>query len=169
MHDIRPYLPELFTNPGMLLYIGARADAHSWLDELIEAGNEVDILEVWNDNINGLVPEYGKKCIILVGDVREVDKITANFDYIFWWHGPEHLAYDEIEPTLNKLESKCKRTIALATPWGVYPQGAHAGNPYEVHRCSLYPEFFISIGYEFAVDGRPDEPGSEIVAWKRME
>lgn len=166
MHDIRPFLPELFDNPGTLLYIGARVDAHSWLEDLLSAGHKITILEIWPENIRGLE----KTQLVILGDVRSVDDLFGNaFDYIFYWHGPEHLAMPDIEPTLQKLESRCSRLIALACPWGDYPQGAHMGNPYEVHQSTLYPEFFQVLGYNVRVDGEADKAGSEIVAWKVME
>jgi hypothetical protein len=168
MHDIRPFIPELFTQSGTLLYIGARADAHSWLDELYEAGNIITVLEVWPDNVTGLIG-YPAIHDLVQGSVKEVDTIfIGSFDYIFYWHGPEHLTESEIAPTLAKLEVKCNRLIALACPYGVYPQGSHKGNPYEEHKTTLYSDFFIRLGYEVRTDGEPDMVGSEIVAWKVM-
>lgn len=179
MHDIRPFLSQLFTQPGTLLYIGARSDAHSWLDELHEAGNFISVLEAWPVNVISLI---GHRAIrdLVQGDVRDIDSTWRvrqgngffadasypNFDYIFWWHGPEHLAESEIAPTLAKLEAKCNRLIALACPYGYYPQGAHAGNPYEIHQTTLYPDFFTGLGYEVRTDGESNMAGSEIVAWK---
>jgi hypothetical protein len=166
MHDIRPYLPELFTKPGSLLYIGARPDAHSWLPELFLAGHSLTVLEVWPENTEGLRgdPRISR---LIQGDVREIDTLPLTFDMIFWWHGPEHLSYDEIGPTLARLEAKALRLVALACPYGYYPQGAHKGNPYEEHKTYLYPEQFTDWGYEVRTDGQEDEAGSEIVAWKR--
>lgn len=170
MHDIRPYFSEPFTQPGSLLYIGARPDAHSWLDELAEAGNSINILEIWEDNVIGLTRAgYGNKASINIGDVRKVDEIyIQKFDYIFWWHGPEHVFLDEIYTTLERLEARARRLVAVACPWGLYPQGAHKGNPHEEHKTTLYPESFTKLGYEVATDGRENEAGSEIVAWKRL-
>ena len=179
MHDIHPYLPELFNYPGTLLYIGARVDAHSWLFELAKAANKVIILEAWRDNVEALTEMirdgYGFSIPLWIaeGDIRDIDKMyppetEGGFDYAFWWHGPEHLQVDEIKTVLTALETRTRRTIALACPWGIYPQGAHARNPYEVHQTTLYPEFFTELGYTVATDGEPDTAGSEIVAWKRM-
>lgn len=165
MHDIRPYLPELFTDPGTLLYIGARPDAHSWLPELAQAGHTITVLEIWPENLEGLKGDSRITRLIL-GDVREVDQlIFGGFDYIFWWHGPEHLEKEQILPTLEKLEGKTRKLVALACPYGVYPQGEHKGNVHETHRCYLYPKDFHSWGYETATDGEPNQAGSEIVAW----
>lgn len=167
MHDIRPYLPELFTEPGSLLYIGARPDATSWLDELYEAGHQITVLEVWPENWQGLMGD--KRIYDLVqGDVRQVDLLfDNNFAYIFWWHGPE-LAEIEIIYTLNMLERKADKLVAVACPYGKYPQSSHKGNPYETQQSTLYPDFFEHLRYEVATDGEADEVGSEVVAWKRL-
>lgn len=169
MHDIRPFLPELFENPGTLLYIGARVDAHSWLTELYDAGNKIVILEIWEKNIEGL--KVQDDVWVTQGDVRDIGMPAGleNFDYIFWWHGPEHLEMSEILTTLQNLESKTNRLIALASPYGWYPQGPHNGNPYEEHKSTLYPKFFELLGYNVKTDGLSDEPGSEIVAWKKFQ
>lgn len=167
MHDIRPYLPELFNQPGTLLYIGARPDAHSWLPELAAAGNEITVLEIWPENVEGLKGDT-RISRVIQGDVRWVEEFPKPFDYVFWWHGPEHLPSYEIQPTLRELEKQARRLVALACPWGLYPQGTHKGNPYEEHKTTLYPEAFTNLGYEVRMDGKVDEAGSEIVAWKRV-
>lgn len=170
-HDIRPYLPEFFTQPGTLLYIGARADAHAWLEELLVAGHGISVLEIWSENAAGLIRWINSNYFdidVIIGDVKEIDqKLPGNYDYIFYWHGPEHLLLSEIEPVLTKLEQKVNKTLALACPYGRYPQGASGGNPYEEHKSTLYPTFFEYHGFDVTTDGYPDEPGGEIVAWKR--
>lgn len=168
MHDIRGYLPELFNTPGSLLYIGARIDAHSWLEELLAVGHEIYVLEVWPENAAKL-NTGDLDIVVYIGDVRDISDIFPgdDFDYIFYWHGPEHLYLSEIETVLGKLEKMTTRTLALACPFGHYPQEAHAGNPYEEHKSTLYPNFFKYRGFDVATDGYADEPGGEIVAWKR--
>lgn len=170
MHNIQPFLPQLFTNPGTLLYIGARSDAHSWLDELSLSGNLITVLEIWPANVIGLI---GHPAIVdlVQGDVRFASELLneGKFDYVFYWHGPEHLKLDDIAETLTMLEGMCNRLIALACPYGVYLQGEHQGNTYETHQSTLYPEFFLGLGYEVRTDGKPDEAGSEVVAWKVMD
>jgi len=170
MHNIKPYLPELFTPPGgNLLYVGARPDAHSWLSELYEVGHKISLLEVWPENAKAMRSDNRIRQVI-TGDVRNV--VTALvlfigiFDIVFWWHGPEHLAREEIGYILGQLECCASRLIVCACPWGVYPQGVHAGNPYETHLSYLYPESFLQLGYEVRTDGEADKAGSEIVAWK---
>lgn len=169
MHDIRPLIPELFESPGTLLYVGARADAHSWLEELLAVGHQTVILEVWPENVEGLQSLFADKAWIVQGDVREDAVYPAgikSFDYVFWWHGPEHLSHDEVIPTIKNLESKTKKLIALAAPYGIYPQGAHKGNPHEEHKTTIYPYLFRSLSYNVVTDGEVDQPGSEVVGWK---
>lgn len=165
MHDIRPYLPELFEQPGTLLYIGARPDAHSWLDELYQSGNYITVLEVWEENFIALLGDNRIKEVKL-GDVKEA--ALDYYDYIFWWHGPEHILQADLAGVIEKLESKTRKIVAMACPYGVYSQGAHNGNPYETHRSTLYPIFFEWLEYKVATDGKPDQLGSEIVAWKHL-
>lgn len=166
MHDIQPFLPQLFSQPGSLLYVGARPDAHSWLPQLYEAGNRITVLEIWPLNIQGLREDV-RIGELIEGDVRDIDKLVlGSFDYVMWWHGPEHLPLDEIQPTLDKLWLRTRKFLAVACPWGFYPQGVHQGNPYEEHRTTLYPAVFEEWGYEVRTDGKEDEAGSEIVAWK---
>ena len=159
MHDIRPYLPQLFDEPGTMLYIGARFDAHSWLDIFVTAGHDVTILEIWKPNVKKLI-DYD----VILGDVRTTE--LNNYDYVIWWHGPEHIKQDELKSTLDKLEQITNKILAVACPYGLYPQGCHNGNPYETHLSTIYPETLIDLGFEIATDGERDTEGSEIVAWK---
>lgn len=167
-HDIRPLLPELFTSPGYLLYIGARPDACSWLDELAAAGHTISVLEIWPDNAIGLMDDP-RIHEVMVGDVRNLKaaNVEGSFDYVLWWHGPEHVGQEEVPGILAELEQLAARLVAVASPWGLYPQGAHNGNPHETHRWSVYPEDLQALGYETATDGAADTPGSEVVGWKR--
>lgn len=167
MHNIRPHIPLPFTKPGSLLYVGARVDACAWLDELEQAGNQITLCEIWGPNAEGFVGRLFDVWNVDVVKVGELIQLyQAHFDYIWWWHGPEHLNLERLERFLPELESYAHRLIALACPWGDYPQGEHEGNPYERHLASLHPEFFTERGYQVHLDGAPDQAGSEIAAWK---
>jgi hypothetical protein len=168
MHDIRPFIIEPFKNPGSLLYVGARADAHSWLPELLDAGNLVTILEIWEPNVIGLMdsPIYSRLHRLIQGNIQDFER--HEFDYIWWWHGPEHISQEQIPSTLLKLEDMAYKMIVLACPFGVYNQGTYKGNPFEEHKCHLTPDFFINLGCSVETDGIQDSPGSEIVAWKSL-
>jgi hypothetical protein len=166
MHDIRPFIKLPFEKPGTLLYVGARPDANSWLTELYDSENTITVLEIWQENVDGLENDTRIDSLIC-GDIRNVDNIfKTKFDYIFWWHGPEHVEANEIRNVISKLEKKTKKLIAVAYPYGIYTQGPHNGNPNEEHKHSLYPDDFKILGYNIKTDGMPDQPGSEVVAWK---
>lgn len=164
MHDIRPYLPAPFAEPGSLLYIGYRPDACAWLDELIAAGNQVDVLEVWLANVESL-DRHQAVARYWVGDVRDVDRIPGTWDYIWYWHGPEHVEKAEFPGVLEKLRAKARRLVAVAAPWGKYDQGPHGGNVHERHRWSVYEDDLEALGLQVVTDGEMDQPGSEIVGW----
>lgn len=162
MHDVRPFLPAPFGEPGSLLYVGYRPDACSWLQELHDAGNEVSVLEAWKPNADAATHDLRiKNC--LWGDVRE--ELPFSYDYVWWWHGPEHVGKDEFPRVLGRLLARTGRLLACAAPWGVYEQGAHAGNPHERHLWSVYEADFQAAGLETRTDGAMDQPGSEIVGW----
>jgi len=164
MHDIRPILPELFNDPGSLLYIGARLDACSWLTELYEAGNVITLLEKWWPNLVQFVAD-GRIAFWKLGDVRRTR--LEIFKYICWWHGPEHIPKDDFCPTMVYLRDRTERTLVVSAPWGLYPQGPHEGNPAEIHRWSVYEEDLQDFGFATATDGQKDHPGSHIVGWLR--
>ena len=84
---------------------------------------------------------------------------------MFFWHGIEHLHQEEIKPTLKKLERMCK-VIVLGLPCGIYEQGPEYGNPFEEHLSAIYPEYLQDLGYKTDVLGKPDQRGSNIMAWK---
>lgn len=168
MHDIRPYIPEPFEDPGTVLYIGYRLDACSWLQELYNAGNEITILEVWPNNITNALGKETRVSRFWCGDVRAVDKLQGKWDYIWWWHGPEHILQEEFPGTLELVKGKARKLVALAAPWGVYKQLPFDGNQYETHQWSVYRKDLEAVGLEVATDGEMDQPGSEIVGWVRV-
>ena len=165
MHDIRPYLPEPFEDPGTVLYIGYRLDACAWLQELHEAGNEITILEVWPNNVTSALGKEQRVARFWCGDVRAVDRILGKWDYVWWWHGPEHIQRDEFPGVLELLKGKARRLVALAAPWGVYEQFPFEGNRHETHLWSVYEEDLEAVGLQVTTDGEMDQPGSEIVGW----
>lgn len=164
---LRFLLPELFTNPGTLLYVGASQNRQECLSELIEAGNQVTILEIWPDNVEYL---REKDLTVIEADVRNVPLEPMSFDYVFWWHGPEHIRKSELGNTAHGLERLGRRMVVMACPWGRNRQGEFGGNPYERHLSPLYDRDFQKLGYEIAHLGAKNySPHSAIIAWKRME
>lgn len=165
MHDIRPHIPAPFILPGELLYIGYRPDACAWLHELAERGNQITVLEIHKQNILDAMGQEHDVIRFYLGDVRQVDKLPGVWDYIFYWHGPEHIEKDEFPGVLEKLKAKARHLVAVAAPWGRYDQGPHQGNVHERHRWSVYREDLEVLGLKVITDGEMDHEGSEIVGW----
>lgn len=166
MHDIREFIPEPFQNPGELLYIGARPDACSWLTELHQAGNEITVLEVWADNLTGFSGDE-RIAHFLCYEVQSVYNLGDHYDYVWWWHGPEHVRPYEFANILYSLIGMTD-LIAVAAPWGKYEQGTAYGNPYEKHLWSVYPDKLERYGMATKTDGEVDKPGSEVVGVWRL-
>ncbi len=168
--QLQDNVPELFESPGTLLYIGANTRRHHYCPELFAAGNELTVLEVWEPNIAGLKSKEMFRKVIL-GDVRSLESLALGrrmFDYVMHWHGPEHLPVNEYAEAIRAMERIAKRCVILASPWGVYQQGAYGGNEFETHQVSLYPTDFQDLGYMTRTLGVPDVIDSNILAWKRL-
>ena len=144
--------------PGTLLYVGARIDACNWLSELALAGNLITLLEIERAHARAFVGDSRVRGGVYTGDVRQ---LSGDYDYIFWWHGPQLVDRGEIVATVRNLERHTGQIVVLSSPWGYLPGGDN--------RWNIYPEHYEELGYEFAVSGEPDEIGSEIVAWKRLQ
>lgn len=161
---LRTFAPDCFV-PGRLLYVGASILRSQCLPDLVAAGHQVTILEIWPDN----VAHYRARGFTVVqGDVRQVGTLNLpRYDVAFWWHGPEHVALSDLPATLAALEELAD-LVVLACPWGESPQGAVYGNPHEAHRISLAPLFFTARGYRTWTMGRPGlQSRSQIIAVKR--
>lgn len=181
---LRAFVPELFSEPGTLLYVGAygAADAkgkvkHARMDygrELVEAGNELTVLEVWEPALEALMQSRFARHVAhaVLGDVRRlpaVDLPHERYDYALWWHGPEHVEKWEVEGALRGLERLTRKTVVLASPWGHFEAGTEFGNPHNAHRCHLYPGDYEAWGYCAYVAMAPkDRPGGNIMAWRRL-
>jgi len=167
--SVNKMVPEIFQNPGKLLYVGARKDRMDFGDELRGAGNEFTILEIYEPNVKHLT-EVCPWADVIHGDVRNLEDFSENqFDYAFWWHGPEHIKEEELNDAVQGLEKITKRIVVLGCPWGVYPQHHLHGNPYEEHEASLYPHHFEEMGYSVEAIGVIDKRGSNITAVKYLE
>lgn len=154
-----------------LLYVGANPARLELLDLFFKAGYIIDILEIYPPNVEGLRKLNEKQKIfenIYMGDVREIDEIIIGkkYDVVCFWHGPEHIEKKEIKPTLIQLENKTKHIIFLGCPYGYYPQDDVYGNKAEIHRCSLDPELFQSMGYKTKTIRKKNKRGSNILSWK---
>jgi hypothetical protein len=151
-----------------ILYIGAKPARMQILPIFFGNGRVIDVLEAWPANIDALIGLNEKSKVfrrIFLGDVRKAE-ILESYELVLFWHGPEHLAIQDLPFVLAKLEAAATRLVVLASPWGRYSQGATEGNPFERHRSSLYPEDLAGFGYQTAVHGERDRKGSNLIAWK---
>ena len=163
-----------------MLYIGANPRRFELMDLFwAEAPQmKVDVLEAWAKNVDGLNllnAKYGIFRNIYHGDIRDISRFFSPlysgltrdiYDVIIFWHGPEHLEGREIPPVLESLERLSRLYVILGCPWGSFPQKDVGGNPYEEHKCSLYPDDFKVLGYKTSTIKKPDKRGGHILAWK---
>jgi len=158
-------LPDIL-NYKSIFYIGASQRRVEMIGLFEEKGYDITIMEAWKPNVDALRERFPK---IFQGDVRDIDrlKMLPRFDIIMWWHGPEHAPIEELPKILTWLEMKALKIIVVANPWGIYKQGEIDGNPYEVHRASVYAKFYTDLGWRTNVLGKKDTRGSNLLAWKR--
>lgn len=165
MAQLAQKVPQLFSAPGRLLYVGARGNRTEGLVEMIEAGHEITVLEIWGPNAD-FCRKWVPVADVVQADVRDVDNCgLGRFKAVFWWHGPEHVNKSEVAGVLEKLEAIAD-LVVLGCPWGIYEQGPEGGNPFERHLSYLYSSDFEALGYETATLGRRDVRGSHLLAWK---
>jgi len=164
LRQLRDFVPEVF-QPGTLLYVGAGILRAEFLRQLMLAGRKATVLEA--DATNVAYHRLSGQPVIHT-DVRDLRNV-GKYDAVFWWHGPEHIAKDELPAILAELESRAD-LVVLGCPWGKYTQDAVGGNPYEIHRSALTPQDFQEWGYETSQLGKPNgRYESNILAVKRQE
>lgn len=167
-------IPRLFGEPGTVLYIGANTKWFHLGPQLYKAGHEITVVEIWPSYIEDIEQHPIRKFMahLVQGDVREIDEVALphdRFDWAIWNHGPEHVAREELGPTVLKLEALARKAVVLGCPWGRVPHGSWRGNPHARHLSYLYPEDFAAMGYETACIPPVDVAGGHILAWKYME
>lgn len=163
---IRDHCPWLWDQPGRVLYVGANTLRAYLTRELREAGNTLDLLEIWPQNIahyqdSGLFGE------MMQGDVRDF-YTHDHWDTAVWLHGPEHVEKGEIATALANLESVADNVVLL-TPYGYMKQDTWRGNPHERHVSAWEPSDFEALGYRTSTRGRKDEAHACVLAWKGQE
>ena len=162
-------VPSVLRAPS-LLYIGANVRRMEMLDLFIGKGCDIDILEAWPANAEGLV-RWNKKTravnAVLLGDVLDL-AATRLYDTVMWWHGPEHVSHDRLDDALGRVERAATRLVVLASPWGNVEQDEAYGNPYERHQFGPSDTDFIRRGYLVSTSGAPGVLGSNMIAWKKV-
>lgn len=167
-------IPGIFDQENVL-YVGATAKRQLLVPEFTAHGAAVDLLEIWEQNIQDILhsndPAVHLFRHMVQGDVRQLAKYLepANwwnqYGVICWWHGPEHVEKTELPATLKLLASYADNWAICACPWGRFPQGPEAGNIYETHLSELGPEDFVDLGWKSRGFGERDDPWSYVIAW----
>ena len=170
--QIQIHIPEL-GECGSCLYIGASPDRFEIVDLLLRWGyHTIDILEIWEDNVNRLREMNRENRIfrsIIHGDVRDIlELIHEEYDVVMWWHGPEHIPKKDFRDTVVKIERYASEYVVIGCPWGEYPQGEVKGNKYEIHVSKIYKKDFEKLGYHTQTLRKRDKRGSNILAWRKM-
>lgn len=161
-------MPELFEKPGRILYVGACTRHFTGARELIDAGNELTVMEVWAPFLMALKrSEYAPLIsFAVVADVRTFDAnalLHGHYDYAIFCHGPEHLPAQDVRGAFEQLEA-ITDVVLLVTPDGWMPNPANSGNPYTEHLSAWHVSDFLAWdGWDAVTDGE------DITAWWRRE
>ena len=134
---LEEHLPELFSETGTLLYVGAGQSA-TGLDDLRH--HHITVLEAWEPNASYISEHFRT----VVGDVAAAPDI-GTFDYAVWWCGPECCEREDIADALAYLE-KVAGTVVLASPWGKCQRMAE--NPYDAVVTTLTLNDLRDWGYQ---------------------
>ncbi len=162
------HVPGVLSGGKSVLYIGATPHRFQMGRELFESGARITLLEAhgpFADHYRG----HPWLNDVIHGDARSLPA-GRKWDYVIWWHGPEHIKRDELPVALCGLESAANELVLLGTPWGNNRSGMMAGNPYSVHASHLDKESMLELGYECDTIGVKDNPGTwcHMMAWKHL-
>jgi len=171
---LKLFTPEIFEEPGAVLYVGAYNRRFFASAPLFKAGNEITVLEIWEPFIEDLrASRWGRRCAYIVqGDVCKIAQLELphdEYDYALWFHGPEHIARKDFNSTVKGLELRTKKLVVMTCPWGQFKHGIAHDNPYTEHKGHYYPEDFQRLRYRVACIGPVDRPGSQLQAWRRLK
>jgi len=162
-----------------LLYVGAKPKSI----ELIDLFNQYDtiIVEAYEKHVEKMeammrgdlpMSPAVKQCLktvfniqIVHGDVLDL-RLNRMFDVSVWWHGPEHVEIDQVEPAIENLVRHTTHLIILACPWGQHIRTDNK-NPYGSHKSYIQPDLFEELGFDVETHGK-EGPGSTILAIKRL-
>lgn len=127
----KPWILEqiLKISPKTILDIGPGMGNYSRLVQDIRDSITLDAVEVWQPYVEqfNLTSLYDN---VTIADVREHDNF--NYDIVIFGDILEHMTKEEALEVWDKA-SKQARYAIISIPIIHYPQGAHEGNPYEVH------------------------------------
>lgn len=167
--QIREVLPSLLRDGcgKTCLYVGATPWRFQLGQELHEAGYEITLLEIDPDNAYFYEGHPWLGGGVICGDVRELGR-ERRWDVAVWWHGPEHIARQDLGPAIRGLESVAG-LVVLAAPWGINKQPVVEGNLHQEHKAHLQPVVFEQMGYRAVTCGVESDLSTwpHILAWKQ--
>ena len=163
--------PQIFREPGTVLYVGAHSRRFWGSGALVKAGNTLTVLEIWKPFLEALMASRfkGRVTNAILGDVTKLSTVTfpsRTFDHICWFHGPEHVEKEAGVAALKELWKMTRGTLVASCPWGQFRHGVAHNNPYTVHKSHWYPEDLKPLKMRYATIGPKDRPGGQLQAWR---
>lgn len=151
------------TTRKTILSVGSRPSSRDYiLTWFIEQGFNATILEIFKPYVDEL---RSKGFNVIEGDVRTIE--LKEYDYIVWWHGPEHISLLEGIEVTKKLKTKAKEALIYCVPWGEMASPAVDGNSANIHSSSYEPMDFLGLGMKEFHWGMTGVPNAVIIGyWK---
>lgn len=152
------------TQRKTLLSIGSRPNSNDYiLKWFMEKGFNATVLEIYKPYVDEL---RAKGFNVIEGDVRTAE--LGQYDYIIWWHGPEHIEKVEGYVVTNKLKKLAKEALIYCVPWGEMPSPAVDGNEANRHLSSYEPFDFLGLGMKEAHWGMTGVANAVIIGWYKQ-
>jgi len=163
-------VPELLTEPGTLLYVGAYAVIEGdrvkvarmdYGPDLARLGHEITVLEAHKEALDALKQtRFAKSFAYAVhGNVVDLETLVLPQEHVDAW---------QFVIATRAMEKRTNKVIICGSPWGWFPEGPEFNNPHNCHRQYMYYTSYAGLKYEVAAFGPKDRAGGNMVAWKRM-
>ena len=148
--DFKTEIDGLVKNSKHITTVGWRVDTgYDLYDYLTNNKDSITIVEIFGPNIACFNLSKYKNVETINDDVRNFESFlsTEQRDCIVWQDGPEHLDMEESKKIIRKFQKDFK-SIIIATPNGIYEQGALYGNEAERHLSSWYKNDYEELGFK---------------------
>jgi glycosyltransferase involved in cell wall biosynthesis len=159
-----------------VLYIGATPERQALVAQFIQGESSVDLVELHAPYVEHFKKEgtFGRGELI-VGDVTNLDAVAPKmrtaipYDVGVWWHGPEHIALEDLPKAVEGLKKYCDKVI-VCWPLEHHTSGEGDPNPGNLHRSHPTVDDIEALGFKTKVYGKPGEcPWPTIIAWWERE
>lgn len=116
-------------NPQYVLDVGPGEGTYGTRIKKVLPNAQVDAVEVWEP----YVTKYKLNDIYYFVEVKDIrDHNNFNYDVVIFGDILEHMSEEDAKKVWAKAKAQAKYAI-ISVPIIHFPQGEHAGNPYEVH------------------------------------